>query len=90
MTGIIELILNLFLILTFGSPILLIIFLTLNGVFNLEEKIKRRRFKPKSRTERKVLKEIKKIEREIEERKRLEHLYEKRDELIRKMEGWYE
>ncbi|MDT0672842.1 hypothetical protein [Staphylococcus chromogenes] len=50
----------------------------------------RKRFKRKSRTERKVQKEIKRIESEIEERKRLEHLYEKRDELIRKMEGWYE
>lgn len=46
--------------------------------------------KPKSCTERKVRKEVKRIEREIEERKRLEHLYEKRDKLIRKMEGWYE
>lgn len=58
------------------------------GLLNWETM--RKRFKRKSRTERKVQKEIKRIESEIEERKRLEHLYEKRDELIRKMEGWYE
>lgn len=74
-------------------PIVIVIVLILDGFFDLKgkfERIKRRRFKPKSRTERKVRKEIKRIESEIEERKRLEHLYEKRDELIRKMEGWYE
>ena len=76
-----------------ATPIVIVIALILDGLFDLKgkfERIKRRRFKPKSRTERKVLKEIKRIEREIEERKRLEHLYEERDELIRKMEGWYE
>lgn len=44
--------------------------------------------KPKSRTERKVLKEVRRIEREIEEQKRLEELYVKRDELTKKLEGW--
>ncbi|UXU63363.1 hypothetical protein [Staphylococcus agnetis] len=44
--------------------------------------------KPKSRTERKVMKEIRRIEREIMEQKRLEELYVKRDELTKKLEGW--
>ena len=75
--------------------VIALIMLSLVLAVMLEERLlnwetMRKRFKRKSRTERKVQKEIKRIESEIEERKRLEHLYEKRDELIRKMEGWYE
>lgn len=93
MREIINILLGITLTGLFVIPIVIIIVLTLDMLFDLKgkfERIKRRRFKPKSRTERKVRKEIKRIECEIEERKRLEHLYEKRDELIRKIEGWHE